>query len=112
MWAPGEAMWDITLGLGVNSVERLAQSPIPCKENIQSTTSRLKYQIRSPVLALNWGISMLQPSNQTQNGRVKEKMKSQNTLQPTSYKPHPSPRPRAHWEEEFGILQKIGGDQK
>lgn len=46
----------------------------------------------------SWGMSMLQPSNQTQHGRVKERMKSQNTLQPTSYKPHPSPRPRAHWE--------------
>lgn len=44
-------LWgDITLGLGVNSADRLAQSPIPCREKIQSTTSSLKYQTRSPVL--------------------------------------------------------------
>lgn len=40
---------------------------------------------------MSWGMSMLQPSHQTQHGRVKERMKSQNTLQPTSYKPHPLP---------------------
>lgn len=55
---------------------------------------------------------MLQPSTQTQHVRVIERMKSKNTLCPTSHKPGPSLRPPICWGEKLGILQKTEGDRK